>query len=859
MADIIYSSWDAASYSWGTGKTRCRLVYSVSSSNTETTITIGSDSELSAVQCHSTYNMSLYGVKVTSGHKGGGGKDAAYNYSTGVMDGSNNWKAKVAKRSYVFPRKSTSYNVTIYTSYEGQTVNGYGGMKNSGSVTKTITIPSAKTYTVKFDANGGTGAPSSQVKYHDTKLTLSSKTPTRAGYTFKGWATSKTATTATYKAGGSYTGNADITLYAVWESNYEKPTVSNITLVRCDKNGNASAIGNYVKVGFKWTADSKLNANNIVGLSSYTITCTQTHDDKKYSVSKTNGTNVAGASGIINDIVIGGTISLTEDEITTTKTLSPIKNCTIKVEITDGVNNKASSSNTINAESYSAPKISNIKASRANGDSTYNDEGTSGHIEFKWSINSLNNENKVDYITVGYRKKGDSDYINIPVDYDANSISGTAISNIIKAKTETFNGVVTDGMDKYERSIITIVEKPSTDDGGIEGDVGDIEDGNTDTEEVLVKIPYYKFSDSVLITGNLIGGEYKINSTTSVKITADDIDESINGVAVVMRNGAPIMYVVEDGTLLGITKPGIYMLKTDEEYISSITYADNLLSIEDDYQVRIIVADKLSSTTQTVTISRTFFTMDFKAGGKGVAFGKVSNKDGFECDMQATFNNGLIENIPVKVKVNCYSLTQTGKYYLGNDSINRPTERVNQSTYDRNGWLETKRYSDDYCHQTYTTYYGSSFVRTKIAGTWTNWIPTYTTNEKGRLLWKGYNTMGITKDKDGNETKLQISLSDSISNQQHGIILVFSHYDVDKNEVTNNNFHSFFISKGFVQEHTGYGSGFIMQRNHKFYYKHLFIYDTRIVGHSTNSTTEHNLHGQTVNQKTFVLREVWGV
>lgn len=75
-------------------------------------------------------------------------------------------------------------------------------------------------YTVSYDANGGSGAPGSQTKTQDATLTLSSTKPTRSGYTFLGWATSASATSASYQPGGSYTANASVTLYAVWSCNH---------------------------------------------------------------------------------------------------------------------------------------------------------------------------------------------------------------------------------------------------------------------------------------------------------------------------------------------------------------------------------------------------------------------------------------------------------------------------------------------------------------------------------------------------------------------------------------------------------------------------------------------------------------
>ena len=76
----------------------------------------------------------------------------------------------------------------------------------------------ANTYTITY-ANEGTETPTAQTKTHGQPLTLSSKIPVRQGYTFLGWSESQTATTPTYQAGGEYTENRNITLYAVWKKN----------------------------------------------------------------------------------------------------------------------------------------------------------------------------------------------------------------------------------------------------------------------------------------------------------------------------------------------------------------------------------------------------------------------------------------------------------------------------------------------------------------------------------------------------------------------------------------------------------------------------------------------------------------
>ena len=75
----------------------------------------------------------------------------------------------------------------------------------------------APTYTVTFDANGGTDAPAPQSKLQDEPLVLTAAEPARPGYVFKGWAATASATGAQYQSGAAYSANADATLYAVWQ------------------------------------------------------------------------------------------------------------------------------------------------------------------------------------------------------------------------------------------------------------------------------------------------------------------------------------------------------------------------------------------------------------------------------------------------------------------------------------------------------------------------------------------------------------------------------------------------------------------------------------------------------------------
>lgn len=89
------------------------------------------------------------------------------------------------------------------------------------------------TYTITYNTNGGywtngTGPTENpQTKYYGVTVNLTSYAPKKdGGYVFVGWSTSSSATSATYSPGGSFTTNANTTLYAV----YQKATVSSVTL-----------------------------------------------------------------------------------------------------------------------------------------------------------------------------------------------------------------------------------------------------------------------------------------------------------------------------------------------------------------------------------------------------------------------------------------------------------------------------------------------------------------------------------------------------------------------------------------------------------------------------------------------------
>lgn len=114
---------------------------------------------------------------------------------------------------------SGSYYYSAHPHEEYQMCTRCNAEKKTGNTKKVdgcnICYPTV-TFTITYNANGGTGEPAFQTKESGKALTLSSTKPTRQGYTFLGWATSASASNAQYNAGSSFTVDANTTLYAVW-------------------------------------------------------------------------------------------------------------------------------------------------------------------------------------------------------------------------------------------------------------------------------------------------------------------------------------------------------------------------------------------------------------------------------------------------------------------------------------------------------------------------------------------------------------------------------------------------------------------------------------------------------------------
>lgn len=122
-------------------------------------------------------------------------------------------------------------------------------------------------------------------------------------------------------------------------------------------------------------------------------------------------------------------------------------------------------------------------------------------------------------------------------------------------------------------------------------------------------------------------------------------------------------------------------------------------------------------------------------------------------------------------------------------------------------------------------------------------------NPKNTILWEGgyYMTEGQTA-----------NLKQKISDQKHGIVLVWTNYS--SGEVQNNGVNCFFVPKKYVELYPNQGFGMLMIKgwDGNIGKKYVYIGDEKITGHQNNNkvATENGINW--VNNQ-YVLRYVIGV
>ena len=371
-------------------------------------------------------------------------RSTAYNVS-GQLQGNFEWKSysksftneksqwehfAVGSKTVTVSRLSSARS--FYVQWDGVIKNPSGGenvLVDSSPAYYSYTVPALPTYTVSYSANGGSGAPGNQTKQHGTNITLSSTKPTRTGYSFSTWNTASNGTGTNYASGGTYTGNANLALYAKW--------TANTYTVSYNANGGQGAPSNQTKTygtnltlsstrptrtGYSfstWNTASNGSGTNYAPGATYSgnsaLTLYAQWTINTYAVTyHSNG----GSGAPSNQTKTYGTDLTLRRGVPTRTDYKFVKWNTN--ESGTGISYMPGATYTTNAavtlyaqwqSVYTAPQLNNLTAQRVNSANVDDSEGTYVKVSFNW-VKGISDTTDVnpEKIKIYYKLKRSADY-----------------------------------------------------------------------------------------------------------------------------------------------------------------------------------------------------------------------------------------------------------------------------------------------------------------------------------------------------------------------------------------------------------------------------------------------------------------
>lgn len=279
------------------------------------------------------------------------------------------------------------------------------------------------------------------------------------------------------------------------------------------------------------------------------------------------------------------------------------------------------------------------------------------------------------------------------------------------------------------------------------------------------------------------------------------------------------------------------------------------LDTEMEYDIKVTVRDSNGESIAEIELSSIAFELDLLGGGGGVSIGKPATKKGFEVNYPTTFENSVVD------KYGTSMITGLAKEGASEDpnttlehsivtSINTPNnEKMYVTTY----FHGRKSVSDNRVQCAYP-YSGedTEYVRHYENNSWTNWKRVGEENPKEKILWQPSNpNEGIHM----NNTQT-ITLTENLTSQKYGIILVWSGYDLNPPQHTlQTDWFYTFVPKW---HHIGGGVHCTMTGHWNNIAKYVYVFEKTIKGHESNGV-QRTMNGVDFYNSKAVLRKVLGV
>ncbi len=226
--------------------------------------------------------------------------------------------------------------------FDGWYTAATGGTKITSESTITTTANSytlyahwtARTYTVEYNANGGSGSMASQTHVFDQSQALTQNAFTKSNCIFLGWSKTADAATPTYTNGQSVTNltteaNAVVRLYAIWESVTLNKTAVTLTKMPSGVNISATSATLATVATDTYSTSTSLTAS-VSGYTSPTTALTATISSGSGSITwSSSNTSVAtvNSSGTVTGVASGTAV------ITATSSKGAKATCTVTVSV----------------------------------------------------------------------------------------------------------------------------------------------------------------------------------------------------------------------------------------------------------------------------------------------------------------------------------------------------------------------------------------------------------------------------------------------------------------------------------------------------------------------------------------------
>ena len=282
--------------------------------------------------------------------------------------------------------------------------------------------------------------------------------------------------------------------------------------------------------------------------------------------------------------------------------------------------------------------------------------------------------------------------------------------------------------------------------------------------------------------------------------------------------------------------------------VDKVIVGAGALSSEVTYTVKVTIADELGYTTEVVTLPGAKFIVDILAEGKGIAFNKPAELEGVaDIGFQTRFFGGILHPVlepetdlnDIRTP-NTYVGANVSNYNYANCPLTTGTFTLEVVGMGEEGQVKQ---SLTYCHKTAAR----TWERIYYSSGWGEWV--CVSDFDGQLLWSGGKYMTADHIE---------ALSEPVSKQRSGIVLVFSAYE--DGEKQNHHFECQFIPKTAVSAHPGAGYNFHFSTSDFSYIgtKYIYVSDEQIKGHANNNLTG-TKNGITFANNHWVLRYVIGV